>query len=114
MLSERLRFKMTDGTTYTLLSQYVSRYRQCNLDFCQVDGFSSQNRNDKSKKIRLNLTSPTHWTENTVSHLNTEHCQSSISTNYFFRLGHLKERLIKEGQCFKYGKQDHLSSDPDA
>ena len=34
MLSKRLRFKMTNGTTYTLLSQYVSRYRQCNLDFC--------------------------------------------------------------------------------
>ena len=48
-LSERLCFKMADGTTYTSFSQYVSRCRQCDLDLRQADGFSNQNRNDKNK-----------------------------------------------------------------
>ena len=30
------------------------------------------------------------------------------------RLGQLKQRLIKEGRCFKYGKKGHLATDTDA
>lgn len=34
--------------------------------------------------------------------------------SFFFYSGYLKEHLIKEGQCFKCGKQSHHSTDPDA
>lgn len=57
-LSERLRFKMADGTTYTSFSQYVSRCRQCNLDLRQADGFSARNRGDKSKGIGQRSNTP--------------------------------------------------------
>ncbi len=50
-LSEQLRFKMADGTTYSSFSQYVSRCCQCDLDLRQADGLSTQNRSDKSKGI---------------------------------------------------------------
>lgn len=42
-LSERQRFKMADGTTYTSFGQYVSRCRQCDLDLRHADGFSTRN-----------------------------------------------------------------------
>ena len=113
-LSERLRFKMADGTTYTSFSQYVSRCRQCDLDLRQADGFSARSRSDRSKRIEPGSNSQERWIENAISHPDTKRYRSSSPTNSFFRSGHLKERLIKEGRCFKCGKRRHRSTDPDA
>ena len=105
-LSERLRFKMADGTTYTSFSQYVSRCRQCDLDLCQADGFSTRNRSDKSKGFGLRPNTPESPTENPISRHDKE-----LS---LYRSGYLKERLIKEGRCFKCGKRGHRATDIDA
>ena len=113
-LSERLRFKMADGTTYISFSQYVSRRRQCDLDLRQADVFSTRNRGDKSKGIGLRSNTPESEIRNPISRLDNERYESGNPVSSFFCSGHLKERLIKEGRCFKCGKQGHRSTDPDA
>ncbi len=114
-LSERLRFKIADDTTYTSFSQYVSYCRQCDLDLHQADGFSTRNRSDKSKEIGLRSNTPEIETENPIFCLDNERYESSNLVSSFFRSGHLKEHLMKEGRCFKCGsKQGHRSTAPDA
>lgn len=104
ILSERLWFKIADGTIYTLFSQYVSHCYQCDLDLCQTDRFSTQNRVDKSKKIGLKSNTSKSETRNPISYLVNKRYESSNLVSSFFCLGHLKARLIKEGQYFKCGK----------
>lgn len=105
---------MADGTTYTSFSQYVSRYRQCDLNLCQADGFSTQNKRDKSSRLGLKSNTPESKTENPISHFEKQHYKTGSPVNFFYCSGHLKEHLIKEGRCFKCGKQGHRSTDPDA
>ena len=88
---------MADGTTYTLFSQYVSRCCQYNLDLCQADGFSTQNRGDKSKRIGLRSNTPESEIGNPISRLDNERYESSNLISSFFRSGYLKDCLIKEG-----------------
>ena len=106
-LSERLRFKMADGTTYTSFSQYVSRCRQCDLDLRQADSFCTRNRSDKNNKFGSKLNTPESLTENSV-------LRYSDKERSIYRSGWLKERLMKEGRCFKCGKRGHRSIDLDA
>ena len=113
-LCEQLWFKITDGTTYILFSQYVSRCRQCNLDLCQADGFSTRDKGDKSNRFRLRSNTSESKTENPISCFEKEHYEYGNFISFFYRSGYLKERLIKEGQCFKCDKQDYHSTDPDA
>ena len=113
-LSERLWFKMADGTTYSSFSQYVSRCRQCDLDLRQADRLSTRNRSNKNKGIGPGSNASEPRIGNSISHSDTKRHQSGSPTSSFFRSGHLKERLIKEGRCFKCGKQGHLSTDSDA
>ena len=113
-LSERLCFKMADGTTYTSFSQYVSRCRQCDLDLRQADGFSNRNRNDKNKSSSSYSKGQGRQAGNTTGqskNLNRYRSSNAAST---LRSGQLKQRLIKEGRCFKCGKKGHLATDTDA
>lgn len=48
-LSEYLSFKKVDSIMYTSFSQYILQCRQCDLDLCQADEFSNQNKTDKNK-----------------------------------------------------------------
>lgn len=53
-------------------------------------------------------------TRNQISRLDKERYKSGIPASSFYCSSHLKKRLIKEGQCFKCGKQSHWFTDPDA
>ncbi len=113
-LGERLRFKMADGTTYTSFSQYVSRCRHCDLDLRQADGFSNRNRNDKDKPSSPYFKDQGLQAGNITGkskNLNRYRSNNAVST---LCSGQLKQRLIKEGRCFKCGKKDHLATDTDA
>ena len=115
-LSERLWFKMADGTTYTSFSQYVSRCRQCDLDLRQADGFSNRNRNNKSKESGPSSSNVSSRRPGGTAGqgTNLNRYRSSNNSGSLQRSRQLKERLMKEGRCFKCGKQGHISTDTDA
>ncbi len=106
ILCERLWFKIVDGITYISLSQYLSRFRQCDFDLCQIDGFSTQNRSDKNKRFRLKPNTTESLTENLISR---HHKKFSL-----YHSGYLKKCLIQKGRCFKCGKRGHRTTNLDA
>ncbi|MCJ1347622.1 hypothetical protein MMC31_005850 [Peltigera leucophlebia] len=106
-LSERLRFKIADGTTYTSFSQYVSRCRQCDLDLRQADGFSNRNRNNKSEKTGSSSSSISSRRPGgtTVQSTNLNRYRSSNGTGSLQRSRQLKERLIKKDDTLNVGRK---------
>ena len=90
-LSERLCFKMADGTTYTSFSQYVSRCRQCDLDLCQADGFSNRNQNNKKKSSSFYSKGQGRQARNTTEQSKNLNRYRSSNTTFTLRSGQLKQ-----------------------
>lgn len=99
-ISDKLRWKLSDGTTYTSFAQYVNRCRQCDLDIRQSDNYSTRTSQPSNKRTQSYNDGKGKTDNNTNK--NRKYPQ------------HVINKLVKEGRCFKCLKPGHRASDANA
>lgn len=100
-INDRLRWNLTDGTTYSSFGQYVNRCRQCDLDLRQSDSY--KDRSDRPSNKRT-ITTETKKTYSSTG-------GNPEKTNY---PPNVVAKLIKEGRCFKCLKTGHRTQNENA
>ena len=125
LLSDRLKQKLADGTTYKTFRQYVTRYRQCDLDMRQINRMTNKrektNTNTRGgRTTQQNSYQSNYHGKSSTSNIsndsgsNTANLLRNNKTRRWTFPPHLQDRLKKQRRCFKCLKPGHMSMDVDA